>query len=225
MHPILLFPMLLAAPGAQEKPPSPLVRSQSVTGEAVDLACRLFPRPGGAHACAAECLARGVFPAVIDEASGKAWLVFEKDRRPAGERLAAHAGGRVRLTGKTHEGRGVRAVVLDGIAKAEGEKAASAPAPGEPERARETTLLASVVSVLDQVEASAKGQKHACSAKCAQGGALLGLLDLESGRLYLAFTPERKDARPLLEPYAGLKVRASGRVSGVAIELVRVEKG
>lgn len=196
-----------------------------MTGEVVDFACRLFPRRG-AHTCSVECLERAVFPGVFDEGSGKAFLAFGQDRKPAVGALAPLAGKRARLTGKIHEGKnGIRAIVLDGVGKAEGERPASAPAPPEPDPPRDITLLASVVNVLDQVEASAKGTKHACTGRCLEGGGLYGLLDLETGRLYGALAPERKSAKTVLEPFAGLKARVSGRVVFNAIEIVRVAKG
>jgi hypothetical protein len=213
--------LLLSLP--QGPSPAPPVRSGSVTGEVVDFACRLFPRRG-THTCSVECLERGVFPGVFDEASGKAYLAFGQDRNPAGGALAPLAGKRAHLTGKIHEGKGIRAIVLDGVGKVEGERPASAPAPPTPDPPHDITLVASVVNVLDQVEASAKGTKHACTGRCLAAGGLYGLLDLETGRLYAALAPERKSARSLLEPFAGLKARVSGRVVANVIEVVRVVK-
>ncbi|MGH7151429.1 MAG: hypothetical protein ACREIU_12065 [Planctomycetota bacterium] len=215
--------LLISLPLGQGPSPPPPVRSGSVTGEVVDFACRLFPRRGD-HACSSECLKGGVLPGVFDEGTGKAFLAFAQDRTPAGAALAPLAGKRAHPTGKIHEGKGIRAIVCDGVGKADGERPASAPAPPSLDPPREITLLASVVNVLDQVEASAKGTKHACTARCLEGGGLYGLLDLETGRLYGALAPERKSARSLLEPFAGLKARVSGRVVLNVVEVLRVVK-
>ena len=204
-------------------------KSVTLTGEVIGLSCRLADpgKAGEKHHCTAACL-KG-FATITDEATGEAYVAYEAGQKSAVDRLAEWAGQRVKVTGKAKEAKGVKILVLDTVAKAEGAKPAATAAEASAPKPREATIKGTVVNVACAVDAISRGEAHTCDAKCLEGKALLGILDPDAGKIFIALAApdekgERKLAHTLLRPLVGSRVSVTGKVTGNLIEISKAEK-
>jgi hypothetical protein len=235
------FAQEAAKPASGTKKESPEKKAEeakeiAVTGEVVNLACPLFAASssGAKHTCGPECLKGRAWAGLLDEKNGDLFVACGKDHASAAPRLATWAGQRVTIKGKATEGRGLRALQVEEVAKAAGAAPAGAPVP----TSREGTITGSVVNVLCALHPASNGDRHACDAKCLDGDqVLVGIRDDLSGKIYVAFAPmhaggepkgdakgEPKIAIEALRPLAGAKAWVTGRIVGNLIEVTKADK-
>ncbi|HKB16435.1 MAG TPA: hypothetical protein VKF62_10230 [Planctomycetota bacterium] len=216
-----------------EKPPEKKPgegKEISVTGEVVNLACPLFAAesPDAKHVCGPDCLKGGAWAGLIDDASGDLFVVVGKDQASAAARLGTWAGQHVTVKGKATEGKGLRALELEDVSKAQG---AAKPAEASALKAREGTITGSVVNVLCALHPASNGEHHACDAKCLEGKqVLVGIRDDASGKIYVGFAPIDPKAGPkpaieTLRPLIGAKASVTGKIAGNLIEVTKAAKG
>lgn len=101
--------------GPHEEVKKPLVKSNKLIGEVVDLACFLGHDGRGAkHAkCALACLQKGNPVAIL--ADGLLYAVVSSDHEPPNARLAPFVGKQVAATGTVAEKNGLHFIDLDSV--------------------------------------------------------------------------------------------------------------
>ncbi len=110
-----------SAPAAAQQPDQG--RQTTITGEVIDLSCRLGQGLGGEshRMCAHVCADRGI-PLAILGSDGNVYLPISAampgDAQNA--RLREHAEHRVRVTGRVVNRNGARAIFIDSVAMAAG---------------------------------------------------------------------------------------------------------
>lgn len=111
-----------AQQGAMAAPHPAATRSVTLTGEVIDLSCRLGQGLGGADhkMCAEVCSDRGI-PLAILGSDGNVYLPISTGMPGDGQnaRLKPLAEQRVRVTGRVLTQNGQRAIFIDTVARAE----------------------------------------------------------------------------------------------------------